>query len=177
MVNMFEMLAIPRPSSEMSCATEPSRRSSAVGSCRVPSLFFIFITSIPFRDLMTISIFTANFPKNLTVLQLWMPVSRSKSVELFGTFNAVGEIDTLSLDPSSARRTCSRPEFRQLSNNWIWDCEITSWNSSLFSYDFWIKILNYWIITKVTFRENDWYNLSAKFTNWFGFYDCWLKYC
>lgn len=49
MVNMLEMLAIPRPSSEMSWAWQPSRSSSAVGSWRVPSLFFIFITSMPFR--------------------------------------------------------------------------------------------------------------------------------
>ena len=44
MVSMLEMLAMPRPSSPTSLAAVPSSRSSAVGSCLVPSLFFIFTT-------------------------------------------------------------------------------------------------------------------------------------
>ena len=44
MVSMLEMLATPRPCSPTSLASVPSKSSSAVGSCLVPSLFFIFIT-------------------------------------------------------------------------------------------------------------------------------------
>ena len=44
MGSMLAMAATPRPASPTSCADTPSSNSSAVGSCRVPSLFFSFTT-------------------------------------------------------------------------------------------------------------------------------------
>ena len=46
MGSMLAMAATPRPASPTSCADTPSSSSSAVGSCRVPSLFFSFTTWI-----------------------------------------------------------------------------------------------------------------------------------
>lgn len=49
MVSMLAMVAIPLPSAPTSLASVPDSKSSAVGSCLVPSLFFIFATWIPLR--------------------------------------------------------------------------------------------------------------------------------
>ena len=43
-VSMELMLAMPLPSSPTITASAPSKSSSAVGSCRVPSLFFNLAT-------------------------------------------------------------------------------------------------------------------------------------
>ena len=47
--NMLLIVETPLPSSEMILALQPSRISSAVGNCLVPSLFFSLTNSMPFN--------------------------------------------------------------------------------------------------------------------------------